>query len=65
MEFSAFVNLDTDDIAKEIAGQFTSEELVEFIRSIDLYASDWHFSEEMYKYFKKEHKFYKAEVTGY
>jgi hypothetical protein len=65
MEFGAFINLDTDDIAQELSGQLTHEELIEFITTLDLYVADWSFTEELYKFFKQEHKHYKAEVKEF
>lgn len=65
MEFSVVVPLEPDYVARELSDQLTSEELVEFIVALDLYVADWGFTEELHKYFKQEHKTYKAEVKEF
>lgn len=65
MEFSMVTEFDSDYVARELSDQLTSEELVEFIVALDLYVADWGFTEELHKYFKQEHKTYKAEVKEY
>ena len=65
MEFSVVTQFDDDYIAREMADQLTSDELVEFIMALDLYVADWGFTEDLYKYFKQEHKTYKAEVKEF
>lgn len=65
MEFSVVVPLEPDYVARELSDQLTSEELVEFIVALDLYVADWGFTEELHKYFKQEHKAYKAEAKGF
>lgn len=65
MDFSAVINLDSETIAHELSDQLTNEELLEFVASLDLIVADWNFTEALYKFFKKEHKTYKAEVKEY
>ena len=65
MEFSAVVPLDSDYIARELRDQLTNEELIEFVVTLDLMIADWGFTEDLYKYFKQEHKTYKAEIKEF
>lgn len=65
MEFSIVMPIDSDYVARELSDQLTSEELVEFIVALDLYVADWGFTEKLFKYFKQEHKTYKAEVKEF
>lgn len=37
-------------------------DLLEFVKDLDLAVADWEFSEALYKYFREQHKLYKAEV---
>ena len=65
MEFSMVTEFDSDYLAQELSDQLTNEELVEFIVALDLYVADWSLTEELHKYFKQEHKTYKAAVKEY
>lgn len=65
MEFSIVMPIDSDYVARELSDQLTNEELVDFIVALDLYVADWGFTEELFRYFKQEHKTYKAEVKEF
>lgn len=62
MDIQTFVGVDTEDLIHEMNQQLTPEELIQFVKDLDLTVGDWEFTEELYKYFKKEHKTYKLEV---
>jgi hypothetical protein len=54
--------IDLTVLADALAMELDEETLVQFVQDIDESRGDYEFSEALYKYFKKEHKFYKAEI---
>lgn len=49
-------------VAEELATQYDDDTLASFIEELDQRVACWNFTEKAYKYFKKQHKLYKAEV---
>ena len=62
MNFSTFVTLDTDDIARRLAQHLDHEELIDFIAAIDDNMSDWEFTEKIYGWALMEHETFVGEV---
>lgn len=61
MEFTVVSALDTETVAYEMMQQLSYEEILEFIVYLDLFISDWDFTEKLYKWAKDQHKEFKAE----
>lgn len=53
--------LDLNNLIDDMVSQLTREELIQFIIDLDIELGDWDFTEELYKWAKREHKMYKAE----
>ena len=62
MEIVTSVTVDLDDLADDLLRYLDTEEIVEFIAELDLVAADWNLTERLYKYFKAQHKIFKAEL---
>jgi hypothetical protein len=61
MELRVTSVIDLEELADCLSMELDEDALVRFVVAIDEARCDYEFSEALYKYFKKEHKFYKAE----
>jgi len=62
MELVTSVTVDLDDLMDDLLRYLDQDELVEFFTELDMLMADWSFTEQMYKYFKAQHKIFKAEL---
>lgn len=62
MDFSVVTELDSEDIAWEMAKQLTYEEILDFIAGLDGLVADWSFTEMVYEWAREQHKEYLAEA---
>lgn len=65
MEFQITTEVNTDELAFELAKQLDYDEILDFIVTLDCHISDWDFTERLYNWAKGEHKTYKAEKKEY
>lgn len=56
------VAIATEDIADSIASGLSREEIIEFIKAIDLSVADWDFTNELITYFKQQEKVFVDEI---
>jgi hypothetical protein len=61
MDFSVCTEIDSEDIAWEMAKQLTHEEMLDFIAALDGLIADWSFTEMVYDWAREQHKEYLAE----
>jgi hypothetical protein len=63
-EFDMGITVDTDQVIyfmSKWGSGLDYDELIEFVKDLDLAQANWEFTEELYRYFKAQHKIYKAE----
>lgn len=61
MQVALLTVTDVDQIMETLADDLSVDELVQFIVDLDLMYASWEFTELLYKYFKAQHKIFKAE----
>ena len=57
-------SISTTDLIDRLTSTLTHEELLEFIKKLDLEVADWDFTNELIKHFDEQHKIYEDEVVG-
>lgn len=61
----SFVTLSSDieatDVIEAIYDSLGHDEIIEFIKKLDLKCADWGVTEELYKYFVKQHEIFISE----
>jgi hypothetical protein len=62
MEITASVTVNLEDLMYDINRYLSHDEIVDFIQDLDLQAADWDLTEKLYRYFKDQHKIFKAEM---
>jgi hypothetical protein len=64
MNFTSNVLVDPEDLAIDMSSELSHEDLIDFVMFLDMQVGDWAFSEKLYRFFKDQHKLYKAEVKN-
>ena len=54
-------NINLFDILDSLSSDLDYEELLDFIKELDLKIADWDFTEQLYNYFKKQHEIFLEE----
>jgi hypothetical protein len=62
--FDMGITVDIEDVLYYMtsSGELGHEDILEFVKALDLAMADWDFTEKLYKHFKHQHKIFKAEL---
>jgi hypothetical protein len=61
MDLVIGATISMEDLIENLVMYTNTDELVSFVEDLDMSEANWDFTEKMYKYFKSQHKIFKAE----